>query len=96
MKKDIKYDRWFVIDTTHGTVVIPQDYIGKTLHITASDVSDYIEGKFLGFEVVDGYGARMSMPGYLDCTEWTVFDSEEKADQFLCEMYLDSYADGID
>jgi hypothetical protein len=89
MKKEIKYDRWFIVDTTQGTVAIPQNYVGKTLHITASNVSDYIEGKFLGFEVVDGYGARMSMPGYLDCTEWTVFDTEEKANQFLPDIYID-------
>lgn len=33
MRKEIRYDRWFVIDTTNGTVAIPQDYIGKTLQI---------------------------------------------------------------
>jgi hypothetical protein len=86
MQKQIRYDRWFLIDTSEGTVAIPQDYIGKTLQITASDVEDYIHGNFLGFEVVDGYGARLSMLGYLDCTEWTVFKTEEEADQYLCDL----------
>lgn len=89
MEKQIVYDRWLVIETTCGDFVIPQDLIGKTAHITADDVADYIEGDFIGFEVVDGYGARMRMPGYLDCTEWTVFKTHDQADKFLCSMYLD-------
>ena len=34
-----------------------------------------------------GYGARLSAPGYLDCTEWTVFDSHAEAESHLEEMY---------
>lgn len=96
MDKQIRYDRWVVINTTNGIVAIPQDFVGKQCTFTASDVADYIDGEFISAELVDGYGARLSMPGYLDCTEWTVFDTEEAADQFLCDTYLDHYGDNAD
>ncbi len=37
--------------------------------------------------VREGYGARLSAPGYLDCTEWTVFSTTEEAEKYLDEMY---------
>jgi len=87
MNKQVRYDRWVIIETTNGIVAIPQDCIGKQSTFTASDVSDYIDGAFISAEVFDGYGARLSMPGYLDCTEWTVFETEEQAMHHLSEMY---------
>ena len=36
---------------------------------------------------VEGYGARLSAPGYMDCTEWTVFETREEAEEFLREEY---------
>lgn len=38
-------------------------------------------------ESVNGYGARISAPGYLDSTEWCVFDTEAQAQAYLDEMY---------
>ena len=87
MKKQIVYDRWFVVETTHGTQAIPQGLIGKTLHPTHAELAPFIEGEVISVEVVDGYGARLSMPGYMDCTEWTVFDTPRAAMRFLKEMY---------
>ena len=41
-------------------------------------------------ECVRGWFARLSAPGYLDCTDWSgPFDSEEEALEFLEEMYGD-------
>ena len=36
---------------------------------------------------IKGYGARLSAPGYMDCTEWAVFDTEEEAQEYLVESY---------
>lgn len=96
MRKEIRYDRWIIIETSCGTVAIPQDCVGKQCTFTASDVEDYIEGTFFSAELFDGYGARMTMPGYLDGTEWAVFPTEEQADEFLCSMYLDNYGNNAD
>lgn len=38
-------------------------------------------------EKIEGYGARLSAPGYTDCTEWTVFDTEAEAKAYLEEQY---------
>ena len=32
----------------------------------------------------------MSAPGYMDCTEWAVFDTEDEALAYLEDMYEDA------
>lgn len=56
---------------------------------TIEKIRPYVEGKPQSWENVKGYGARLSAPGYLDCTEWTVFDTEDEARKYLEEMYPD-------
>jgi hypothetical protein len=54
------------------------------------DYLQYTEGSRLeGLSVREGYGARLSAPGYMDCTEWTVFDTEQEANDYLEETYGD-------
>lgn len=56
----------------------------------ADTLLQYTEGtKFEGVSVRIGYGARLSAPGYLDCTEWTVFDTQEEAQKYLDDTYED-------
>jgi len=38
-------------------------------------------------EKIEGWGARMSAPGYMDCTEWSVFPTKEEAEQYIQEYY---------
>jgi len=90
MNKQVIYDRWIVIDTSNGLTAIPQSFIGLQTQFTADDVAPYIDGEFISAELVDGYGARLSMPGYLDCTKWTVFATEEQAWKFLESMHDDA------
>lgn len=40
-------------------------------------------------EVAEGFGARLSAAGYLDCTDWTIHDTEEEAIDFLIDFYGD-------
>lgn len=45
-------------------------------------VSDYYEGvreAVWSVKLVDGFGVRSSAPGYMDQTEWSVYESEEEA-----------------
>ena len=48
----------------------------------------YFENKEIySIEIVrGGFGARFSMPGYLDRTEWTVFATREEAEEYLKEQ----------
>jgi squalene cyclase len=48
----------------------------------------------LSVELRHGFGTRMSAPGYLDCTEWSVFDTEAEAAAYLEEYYGDEDEDG--
>lgn len=45
---------------------------------------------------VKGYGARLSAHGYIDCTEWTVFDTADEAEAYLEETYGDDEVDETD
>jgi hypothetical protein len=91
MKPQIYQDFYFEIETDHGTEIVPSDVIGRT---TATDVSaflDYLEGKPLDenalIDVKHGWLARMSAPGYMDCTEWSAHTTEKEAYDYLVDMY---------
>jgi hypothetical protein len=92
MQKQIIYTRWYEIDGNEGITFVPQDVVHSPGHYTMSpskeDVQDYYSGTRIdSIRVVDGYGARLSMPGYLDCTEWSVFSTKEQAAEYLDEAY---------
>ena len=57
---------------------------------TLDKIKDYIENIEL-WEIVQcrGFGARLTAPGYLDCTDWCVLDTEQQAVDYLAEYYLD-------
>ncbi|MDE2021149.1 MAG: hypothetical protein KGJ13_12505 [Patescibacteria group bacterium] len=92
---------WLEIDGTHGITWVPFDVLSKEeieecestddfdQENLQSMFGDYYEGKVWSVTTRQGFGARLSAPGYLDCTEWTVFDSYCEAETFLEEMYGD-------
>ena len=77
--------KWFQVETSQGTEFIPDDVAGSNPSI--EDLADYCEGIPISFEVITGYGCRLSAPGYLDCTEWVVFPTEKEAIEYLDEYY---------
>jgi len=95
---------WVKVETTHGTEWVSvtetslfvRDSETATHPMseqeraeTAAKIHTYTEGMLQSWENVKGYGARFSAPGYLDCTEWAVFDTEDEAREYLAEMYDD-------
>jgi hypothetical protein len=55
-----------------------------------SALRDYCENKEAWrIDLIEGWGARLSMPGYLDCTSWTVCETEEEARAYLEDTYGD-------
>lgn len=80
---------WYRVETTHGTEYIDADVIGKQEPADSDAFADYCEGTVQSWELIQGHGARLSAPGYMDCTEWTVFDTEEEARKYLDETYPD-------
>jgi hypothetical protein len=52
------------------------------------DLEDYFENtEYWTLEVVSGWGVRLSAPGYLDATPWSVFDTEKEAVEYLEATY---------
>lgn len=86
MQPQIVRDHFQVIEnTTEGTIVCPtfacvysDEDVPKEFGVNPEDVT-----------TVYGFGARLSAPGYLDCTEWSIFDTEKEAADYLLEMYED-------
>ena len=83
---------WWEVETTHGTEWLPVELIGKE-PADSDAFADYCEGDVLSWEQREGFGARLSAPGYLDCTEWSVFDTAEAAETYLAENYPDDEED---
>jgi hypothetical protein len=91
--------RWLRVETDQGTTFIPQALHVNVSNCPADEVADnpiwlqevrqYCEGKPESWEWIVGYGARLSAPGYMDCTDWAVFDTIAKAEAYLDEMYGD-------
>jgi hypothetical protein len=48
------------------------------------ELADYVEGRTLeSISVCRGYFARLSAPGYLDCTEWCCYSTIKEAREAL-------------
>src|SRR5579863_5648617 len=92
---------WLRVETTQGTEFVDTSSLSlfvrdsETVTHPMSDadkvatiekIRPYVEGKPQSWENIKGYGARLSVPGYLDCTEWSVFDTEDEAREYLEEM----------
>lgn len=79
---------WWQAESKHqGTVWAPcDDFSGEQF---IDDCLDYQVGEDVTITRTSGYGARLSAPGYLDCTEWCVFNSVKAAEEYLTEMYGD-------
>ena len=93
---------WVKVETTHGTEFVDaaglslfvrnsdcssQPLTDDELEQTIAKIQPYVEGTPQSWENIKGYGARLSAPGYLDCTEWTVFKSADDTQSYLDEYY---------
>lgn len=86
---------WSVETRDAGTCFVPEDvhgvpdYLATGKAIDSHDMifeslcaflRDYIEGRdILSIEVCEGYFARLSAPGFLDCTEWACYKTKREA-----------------
>lgn len=96
MHPQIYYDQYFEIDTSQGIQIIPASVVSTDPeNVTLEDLRDFYEGEPYTeeFELKEGWLARMSAPGYMDCTEWTAHESFLDADNYLEEMYGDGDVD---
>lgn len=88
---------YFKVNTSCGTEIVPCDVIGLTMNVHVDALLNYLEGTPDDpeelCEVSTGYLARLSAPGYLDCTDWSAHATEDEAREYLREMYGDDDSD---
>lgn len=83
MKPEIVFDTWHQIDGPLGVESYPGRYFSRG-EVDALAADNYAAGSYT-VESVQGYGARWSAPGYMDCTDWTVYKTEQEAHEALEE-----------
>ncbi len=91
--------KFYEVDGDMGIEFVPYYLVGEidldefddySNHPIPEQLSDYVEtSQATRIEIVEGFGARMSAPGYMDCTFWCVYHSIEEAKACLEEMYGD-------
>lgn len=103
MERQITNKRdWYKIETSQGTFFVDREDAGNYPDADAESVREKVHplavnvlGQFVeggpdsieSWETVKGFGCRLSAPGYMDCTDWTVFDSEDECKTFLDDNY---------
>lgn len=88
MQPNIYKGRAYIVETTYGTEVVPWKLVGNVKEMLY--LEDFLEGTPYEdqiFVIKEGYLARLSAPGYMDCTEWSFHDTEEEALAYLEDMY---------
>lgn len=99
MKPDFKGpSTWYEVDGSDGITFIPIELTGplnveelnkqlEESQETPGELKDYYAGtRWYSIEVRENaWGVRLAAPGYMDCTAWTVFDTEEKA---KCHLWI--------
>ena len=91
---------WLRVETRQGTTFV--DSSSLCLFVRNSDstsqplsdeyaaiIAPYVDGIPQQWENIKGFGARLSAPGYMDCTDWCVFGSEDEANEYLADNYED-------
>jgi len=79
MQPEIVKGDWYLVDGTQGIESFPADMFGP------EEAAAAYSGDVWSVEFTHGYGARFSAPGYMDCTDWTVYATLEEAQAALNE-----------
>ena len=93
MEPQIVFGRWVQVEGNIGTEWLDADLIGEIEPYEGPAIpipealESYSENRTVTeIKVIEGWGARLSAPGYMDCTPWTVFDTEVEAQAYLDEQ----------
>lgn len=101
MRPEIVDEDWFIVETEHGTEYVlcnlfKPDTIGTINHSSENLTEEwsmllpFLEGRQIhSIERKRSFGARLSAPGYLDCTDWALFDTEEDAIEAMRKQLSD-------
>lgn len=92
MQPEIRFGRWFRVETDYGTEIVPVDLIigpGTPDQPMEEALAPFCGGRVESWEAVTGVGWRLSAPGYMDHTEWDVIpvDEDTTKEQALQQAY---------
>lgn len=98
MQPEIYSGPYWELDTDRGIVFLPIDVCDpadlespdesddERIERLEREFADYLEwARLLTAERKDGCLGRLSAPGYLDCTDWSPYESPEAAERELRE-----------
>ena len=88
MEDQIEFGEWWELDSSEGIFYAPAWEVSKN-----EMIGDCANGSMWTIKLIKGYGTRVSAPGYLDCSEWCVFDTEEEAQEYLDDYYPEDEED---
>lgn len=99
MEREVFRGAYYAVDADHGsTYIVPVTVSGRVA--TNGELQDYVEGTIDRPDdeptVRHGWLARLTAPGYLDCTDWSAHPTEQDAVAYLDEMYGDDEPDDDD
>lgn len=69
--------KWWCVDGTEGVFMFEEH------GYTKEEAIQQYHGTPFEVECVFGVGVRLTMPGFLDCTEWDVFDTKKEAREYV-------------
>lgn len=99
MQPQVWKTKWVTLDGDQGGISLPFEQLSPDEQKAAIDgpvsvFADYYpDGEPLSMHMRVGWGARLSAPGYLDCTEWVVFEDEWDAREYLEMTYGETPTD---
>lgn len=88
MQPEVYFGYAYEVETTCGIELVPWDAVGDVKCV--EDLQDYLDGGICGDQPLvklAGFLARLSAAGYMDCTPWTIHDTEMEAMEYLGETY---------
>ena len=97
LEPQVVFGKWIEVTGPAGTEFIEADLVGeieehsseKAIPLPAA-LAPYCENiEASEIRIVEGWGARLSAPGYLDCTAWSLFKTEQEAQKFLRQEQAD-------
>lgn len=92
MQPEIYEDSYYSVETNAGTEIVPCSAVGLYDTVTRGLLSDYCDGKIQDpqspIKPDHGWICRLSASGYMDCTAWAAFPTEQECNDYL-EMYGD-------
>lgn len=100
MKPNIVEGEWYVVDGPQGGETVPADvvhYSDEELAnarawrmLPADSRRDFFQngyGEVWSIEKKHGWGAQLHMPGYMDQTDWSFYETEEAAKRGILEEH---------